>query len=731
MVYMKYMGYMRYFLSVAAALAAVFQTAAALPAREASAAPATHAPEVKVSVKACSRRAATSFAIITDSRTYANCSAEILQYKEVLEDEGLGTYIVHADWTCPDQVRETILKLSRRKPALEGIVLLGDIPVVMVREAQYLTTAFKMNEALWPEFESSVASDRFYDDFDLKFDFIKRDSLRNDVFYYRLSEQGSQTLRPDIYSARMKVPGVMEGDRYEIMRSYLKKVCEAHRNPGTLDRMRYFAGHGYNSDCLTLWRQKPLAFRENFPFCFSSSVAGSFLNFRQNDAMKFALFTELQRPGTDFFMFSEHGAYDTQYINTNARAEGLEECVDKLKGKIASMFRKYKGTPDEEPFIHEALDSLFHLDRAMLSDSSLAVFALRDSARAVDVNISLNDIMSIRSNPRVIVFNACYNGSFHREDGYVAGCHVFGKGDCVVAQGNTVNVLQDKWEDKLLGYLSIGERIGMWQKEQPYLESHLIGDPTFRFLPHDETEKEALERLHRNLTSGKQDAGYWQSLLKSDIPVLRSAAVTRLASDSAYSGRIYEVFCNDPALTVRLHALNALATLRDENLRKAVEKGLEDSSEGIVRTSCRLAAAMGDTTLIPALGKAAARKDMFRVSDFVAPDAIAILSGDKGRGQVAAASDKSLSEKKRMNAVRSFRNDRLGAAVPVLLSIVGSDDESESLRKAACEALGWYSQNVAAGRIAEDLSAILHKDGNTIPEVVGKEIVKTVKRLTE
>ena len=84
-----------------------------------------------------------------------------------------------------------------------------------------------------------------------------------------------------------------------------------------------------------------------------------------------------------------------------------------------------------------------------------------------------------------------------------------------------------------------------------------------------------------------------------------------------------------------------------------------------------------------------------------------------------------------MNAVRSFRNDRLGAAVPVLLSIVGSDDESESLRKAACEALGWYSQNVAAGRIAEDLSAILHKDGNTIPEVVGKEIVKTVKRLTE
>ena len=156
MKYMVYIRYMRYVLSVAAILAAVLQTAAAAPL-----VPASEGLAPKVSVKACSRKGATSFAIITDSRTYANCSAEILQYREVLEDEGLGTYIVHADWTCPDQVRETILKLSRRKPALEGIVLLGDIPIVMVREAQYLTTAFKMNEVTWPEFESSVASDRF------------------------------------------------------------------------------------------------------------------------------------------------------------------------------------------------------------------------------------------------------------------------------------------------------------------------------------------------------------------------------------------------------------------------------------------------------------------------------------------------------------------------------------------------------------------------------------------
>lgn len=710
------MGNMRYILSAGATLAAFLHTASAMDAA--------------VSVVPCSRKTPTSFAIITDCNTFKNCSEELGQYKEILESEGLGTYIVHSDWVSPQQVKDAILDLSSRKPPLEGIVLLGDIPIVMVREAQYMTTAFKMNELTWPEFESSVASDRFYDDFDLKFDFIKRDSLRTDIFYYRLSEEGSQTLSPDIYSARMKVPGVMDADKYAVMRAYLKKVCLAHKNPGTLDRMRYFAGHGYNSDCLTLWRQKPLAFRENFPYCFSSADACSFLNFRQNDAMKFNLFTELQRPETDFFMFSEHGAFDTQYINSNSRAEGLEECVGKLKGKIALMFRKYRGTEDEEAFIRE-VDSLFHLDRGMFSDSSLAIFARRDSARAADVNISLNDIMSIKSNPRVIVFNACYNGSFHREDGYVAGCHVFGDGDCVVAQGNTVNVLQDKWEDKLIGYLSIGERVGMWQKEQPYLESHLIGDPTFRFLPHNETERRVLAELHRNLTSAKQGSAYWKSLLKSDIPVLRSTAVTRMSSNPANSDRIFDIFRNDPALTVRLHALNALATLKDANLRKAVELGMEDSSEGIVRTSCRLACAMGDTTLIPALRKAAGRKDMFRVSDFVAFDAIAVLSGDKGRKTVSVAAGKTLPEKKRVNAVRSFRNDRISAAVPVLVSIACSADEPVLLRKTACEALGWYSLHTCAKQIADDLSSALSEFGNEIPESVRKEMVKTVKRLSK
>ncbi|MBO8428325.1 MAG: hypothetical protein IAC68_00115 [Bacteroidetes bacterium] len=67
----------------------------------------------------------------------------------------------------------------------------------------------------------------------------------------------------------------------------------------------------------------------------------------------------------------------------------------------------------------------------------------------------------LEPSPRVTIFNACYNGSFH-EPGYVAGYHIFNDGRTVVTQGNTVNVLQDKWAEQLIGLLYMGARIGFW-----------------------------------------------------------------------------------------------------------------------------------------------------------------------------------------------------------------------------------------------------------------------------
>ena len=88
----------------------------------------------------------TSFAIVVDASTFKKKKKEILDYKQAVEKSGLGTYVIYDNWTSPDAIKGQLQKLYNKKSQpLEGTVLIGDIPIVMVRDAQYLTSAFKMN----------------------------------------------------------------------------------------------------------------------------------------------------------------------------------------------------------------------------------------------------------------------------------------------------------------------------------------------------------------------------------------------------------------------------------------------------------------------------------------------------------------------------------------------------------------------------------------------------------
>ena len=122
----------------------------------------------------------TTFAIVTDTKSYEEAKEEIEAYRASVEQEGLGTYLVIDNWKTPQPIREVLQTLHEdKKNPLEGCVLVGDIPIPMIRDAQHLCSAFKMNQTMdWQR--SSVPSDRYYDDFDLKFDYIKQDSLQTD-----------------------------------------------------------------------------------------------------------------------------------------------------------------------------------------------------------------------------------------------------------------------------------------------------------------------------------------------------------------------------------------------------------------------------------------------------------------------------------------------------------------------------------------------------------------------
>ena len=121
---------------------------------------ATYLPAQSVSVEEPVSDNGVKFAIVIDSKTFSKVKNNVFEYRDALSKDGLDAYIISGEWENPDQVREEIRKvyLANQKN-FEGIVLVGDIPVVMIRNAQNMTRRFKMNENLFEKGRSSVPSD--------------------------------------------------------------------------------------------------------------------------------------------------------------------------------------------------------------------------------------------------------------------------------------------------------------------------------------------------------------------------------------------------------------------------------------------------------------------------------------------------------------------------------------------------------------------------------------------
>ena len=88
------------------------------------------------------------FAIVIDSVSYQEARPEVDAYARAIERlHGLKVYTVIDRWQVPDSIRATLKHLHEQKSEpIVGTVFVGDIPIVMVRDAQHLTSAFKMNQ---------------------------------------------------------------------------------------------------------------------------------------------------------------------------------------------------------------------------------------------------------------------------------------------------------------------------------------------------------------------------------------------------------------------------------------------------------------------------------------------------------------------------------------------------------------------------------------------------------
>lgn len=712
----------------------------------------------------------TRFLVVIDSRSFQQASDEIMAYKNVLEEQGLGVVVMVGDWNSPDDLRSEIVKVYRKKPVMEGAVFIGDIPVVRVRNFQHATTAFKMNEKDFPIEESSVTSDRFYDDLDLQFEFISVDEKNPRHFYYKLREDSPQVIESDFYSARMMPPSDMGTDVYELLRKYLRKVVEAHKEVNYADNIKFFNGHGYNSDCLTVWQNQPFVMREQFPEAFRSSRGNAFYNFRQDPIMKYNLFERLQTPGTDLFVFHEHGAFDIQYINGEYPApniigmnkEGIYGPMEVLSISLRNRYRRYNGER-RESFAQSTIKE-YNLSPDFYSRELMDSTRSNDSIFSADVNISLADLRSINPQPRITIFDACYNGSFH-QPGYVAGYHIFSDGNTVVTQGNTVNVLQDKWSMELIGMIAEGARIGFWQKEFQYLESHLIGDPTFRLTPRSVTGDRAREAaaLNKHLALNRGNNKVWLAYLKSDNPNLQAIALKQLSRKKPdnYDDMLLRYLKESPSYSVRMQALQRIIYSSGKNLTEALLLALNDPYELIRRNGARFAGYSGDERLIEPLVHAvlfsnesqrvqyAAQNslpmfDLGKISSEItrqttgshlqnpsdaAAQAISYFSAQKARYDkyLIVIQDKTAEQPDRISAIRFLRNYNNHLQVADLLEVLKDNSDDTEVRIVLAEALGWFRWSVKKEQILEVLKAI-RKDRQT-PKELRDEVDQSILRL--
>ncbi|MDR2358242.1 MAG: hypothetical protein LBD87_00395 [Prevotellaceae bacterium] len=533
-------------------------------------------------------------AVVTDTVTYQTIGKDIDQYLAAINGSGKRAVLLQDVWQHPDSIRRALQALYQDSH-LEGAVFIGDIPVVMTRDAQHLSMAFKMNQARdWKE--SSIPSDRFYDDFDLQFEYIKQDSTEKLYHYYTLKASSVQYVSSDIYSARIKAPATPGKDKYRLLSEYLQKVVKDKQRQRLLSHVLYFTGHGYNSESISARIDEGWVLKHHFPFLGERRGGRlDFINFDTDDFVRDRLLAQLADATLDIAILHHHGDSDTQYLSETSKAVAPQQYADAMKSFFRAKIRRAKDTVAAKQYYMENFD----VPESWVANAFDPATAEADSLQDAAADVVIADTYDRVFNAKFIMFDACFNGSFHLDD-YISGHYIFNPGATIVAKANTVNALQDMWPNELIGLLNEGVCVGNWAKEVFTLESHLVGDPTFRFAA-------GRSALDRDIVKEKSNPKYWRKLFANNAtpPDVRALALVKLQSNRAItSDELLTVLEKDANPLVRLEAFSLLKKRLSPHLPQAITLAMTDSYELLRRLGTLTAGKSGDRTLLPVIAKA-------------------------------------------------------------------------------------------------------------------------------
>ena len=699
--------------------------------------------------------AGNGFAIVIDPESYSAAKAEVDAYAAAISKaDGYKVQIVEDIWGVPDSIRSVLKQMhfSRRNPIV-GAVFVGNIPVAMVRGAQHLASAFKMDEQKYPRERSSIPSDRYYDDFSLQFDFIGRDE-GTPLFYYNLSADGAQALCPDIFTGRIRPMDENGKVRIDALKAFLLKAAEARLNPPVMDQMLFFSGHGYISESKTARLDEKRVWLEHFPLLDDGRNHISYIDYSDVVPVKPHLMNEMMRPELNVAMLHHHGAPDTEYLNASERPYMVKDAKEYIVKNLRSHLYRARQRGKDYKKMQADLKARFDVPDSWFKDAFNEDIHKADSLEDASLDLYIDDFAGYgyKPSPQLVILDACYNGSFQLND-CIADEYIFQEGGTVAVQANSVNSLQDKWHDRFFGIVAAGGCAGDLVRYAPYIESHLIGDPTFRF---------AYSGKNLDNIILKNSRCAWKRLLRKGTPDQKALALEHLYRKGAVSSdKLLDIYKKSPYAIVRLEALYCLSRANDDVFIDAVALALDDADEFIRRIAVKLCGKTGDARLIPALVKVfltnnATSRIVFNTSysllafqkdsllaEFSKQIAdVKMINGNEDAEKLqkslersatrfledeAAITDTATTAKERRSNIRQIRSNLCCANVPVLLEYLQSCGDP-AVQVTLLVALGWHRLAWNSGEIAKVAEAMSADEA--LSEEVRNEALKTFKRVS-
>lgn len=690
-----------------------------------------------MTLNACTQKTKKGIAIVIDKENYEKVQTEIEAYKNVLEEEGLKTYLLIKNYPKPDSLKNDLLALYNSKNPIEGAVFIGNVPIAMISDAQHLTTAFKMNQERFGLETASVPSDRFYDDFDLKFDYIKQDTAESMRHYYSLRYDSPQKLSCDIYTGRIKVP--KGKNQQEALKKYLQKIVKLHKEKNQVNNILFFAGHGYISESFAARIDEKIALIQQF----ENNANISFLDHNTEEFIKFEFMQDMERNNLDIAICHHHGSENTQYLSGWIATSTHEKQIEQAKRYFRSMLKRLeKRGKDTEKYKKEMMKK-YGIEKKWFNEQKK-----EDSLYNAKLILSIPDFKTYKPNARFVLLDACYNGAFQNDE-YIAGKYIFSEGNTAVVQANSANVLQDKWTNRLLGLTALGMRVGEWNKKTCFLETHIIGDPTFRFASNNNFEV-------------KNTESKLKQLLKNKNADIQAFALQSLAENNYknLSNLLLETYKNSENYNVRTECLDLASKINDDNYLKLLKLALFDSYELLQRFAIKQSGKNGNEKLIPNIVKLAFTNMSERVEfNYISAlgffdkekikkeflhqykeDSIYFLTNENKNNilevfeksdrlfqyTLKRLSDSSSNDKQKLSAIRTLRNYNFHTAVNDFFHFLDTN-KNEKLQVAMLEALGWFTLSYKKEEIIDYCKKLEQNKQNS--KAIKQEAHRTILRL--